>query len=72
MWWLEHAKQERRNQRYRDKRARRIVDRQLKNYCTALVSDAVPCAETLLHRALRTHDLNVAPTSSTWKATARM
>jgi hypothetical protein len=49
-----------RNQRYRDKRARQIADRQLKNYCTALVDESVPCAETLLDRALRTHDLKAA------------
>jgi hypothetical protein len=65
MWWVEQAEKDgerERNKRYREMRARRIVDRKLKEYCTALVADCVPCAETLLDRAARIHDL---------KATAR-
>ncbi len=54
MWWVEQAErgaERERQKKLRQKRARRIVDRQLKDYCTALVGESVPCAETLLDRA---------------------
>jgi hypothetical protein len=56
MWWVERAEKDaerERNKSYREKFARRIVDRQLKDYCTALVSESIPCAETILNRAVQ-------------------
>jgi hypothetical protein len=63
MWWVEQAERETEQERQKKLRAmyaRRIADRRLKDYCTALVGDSVPCAETLLDRAVRMHDLKVA------------
>jgi hypothetical protein len=63
MWWVEQAEQEaerERNKKYREKRARLIVDRQLRAYCTALVGESVPRAATILDRAVRMHDLRAA------------
>ncbi len=63
MWWVEQAEREaerERNRRYREKRARQLVDRQLKNYCTTLVGESVPCAESLLDRAVQMRDLKAA------------
>ncbi len=54
MWWVEQAERDterERQKKLRQKCARRIVARQLKDYCTALVGESVPCAETLLDRA---------------------
>ncbi len=53
MWWVEKAERDaerERQKKLREKCARRIVDRRLKDYCTALVGESVPCAETLLDR----------------------
>jgi hypothetical protein len=63
MWWVEQAEtdaERERNKRYRQKCARRIVDRQLKQYCGALVGESVPCAEMLLDRAVQMHSLDAA------------
>ncbi len=63
MWSVEQAEKDaerERNKKYREKRARRIIDRQLKDYCTALVGESAPQAETLLDRALRKRDLRAA------------
>ncbi len=63
MWWVEQAEREaerKRNRRSREKRARQIIDRQLYDYCTALVGESVSCAETLLDRAVQMHDLKAA------------
>ncbi len=54
MWWVEQAErgtERERQKKLREKCARRAVDRRLKDYCTALVGESVPCAETLLDRA---------------------
>ncbi len=52
MWWVEAERdaERKRQKKLRQKCARRIIDRQLKDYCTAL-GESVPCAETLLDRA---------------------
>ncbi len=63
MWWVEQAEKDaerERNKRYREKRTREIIDRQLKDYCTALVGESVPCAEILLDRAVQMHYLDAA------------
>jgi hypothetical protein len=56
MWWVEQAEKDaegERQKRVRAKRAHRIVDRRLKDYCTALVSESAACAETILDRAVQ-------------------
>ncbi len=63
VWWVEQAERdaEREQQKkVRAKRARLIIDRQLKEYCTALVGESVPCAETLLDRAVQMQNLKAA------------
>ncbi len=63
MWWVEQAERDaerERNKRYRAKRARQIIDRQLKDYCTTLVGESVPCAEILLDRAMQMQHLRAA------------
>jgi hypothetical protein len=67
MWWVEQAERDAervRNQRYRDKFARRIVDRQLKQYCSVLADESASCAETILIRAVQMHDLSVNDVSA--------
>ena len=61
MWWVEQAERDAervRNQRYRDKFARWIVDRQLKQYCSVLADESASCAELILNRAVQMHDLS--------------
>ncbi len=63
MWWVEQAEREaerERQKKLREKRARQMIDCQLKDYCTALVGESVPCAETLLDRAVQMHYLDAA------------
>ncbi len=63
MWWADQAERDaerERNKKYREKRARQVIDRQLKDYCTRLVGESVPCAETLLDRAAQKHELDAA------------
>jgi hypothetical protein len=63
MWWVEEAEKDlerERQKKVREKRGRQTVDRKLTDYCTALISDSIPGAETLLDRAVRVHDLQVA------------
>ncbi len=63
MWWVEQAQRDAERERQntvRAKRARQLVDRQLKEYCSVLVGASVPCAEPLLDRAVQMHDLRAA------------
>ncbi len=63
MWWVEQAEKDNereRNKRYRERCARRIVDRKLKDCCTALIGESVSCVETLLDRAVQMHNLKAA------------
>jgi hypothetical protein len=61
MWWVEQAEldaERERNRRHRHKCARRIVDRQLKQYCSVLADESASCAEMILNRAVQMHDLS--------------
>ncbi len=62
-WWAEQAEREaerERQKKLREKCARQLVDRQLKEYCSVLVGASVPCAETLSDRAVQMQHLNAA------------
>ncbi len=59
MWWVEEAEQDlerERQKKLREKRARQLINRQLKDYCDQLAGASVPNAEALLDRAVQTHE----------------
>ncbi len=63
MWWVEQAEKDaerERQKKVREKRAHQLIDRQLKDYWSVLVGASVPCAETLLDRAVQMHYLDAA------------
>ncbi len=63
MWWVEQAEREaerERQKKFREKCARQIMIPSSKGYCSVLFGAFVPCAETLLDRAVQTHDLDAA------------
>ncbi len=63
MWWAEQADREaerEKQKKLREKYARQLINRQLKDYWSVLVGASVPCAETLLDRAVQMHYLDAA------------
>jgi DNA-binding protein Fis len=59
MWWVEQDEKDverERKRKSREKRARQLVDRKLKDYCAQLVGASVSNAEALLNRAVQMHE----------------
>ncbi len=59
MWWVEEAEKDLERERQKklsEKRARQLINRQLKEYCAQLAGASVPNAEALLNRAVQTYE----------------
>ncbi len=63
MWWVEEAEKDlecERQKKFREKRDRQLINRQLKDYCDQLAGASVPNAEALLNRAVETYEMEAA------------